>query len=122
VELESLNPIYVLWIATGAAIFILGQVFILGVVFYKFKALEKIMSTTPAGLAALIAAVAALTTAVQTASTELASLAAQLLALNSEDPQVATIAAQVQAQATALNNASAAANSEPPAAPAAPAD
>ena len=75
----------------------------------KLTEMEQIMSTVPAGLAALTTAVSDLTAAVS-AATSVISQAATELAQN-EDPQVQNLAAQIEAQVTALKTAT-----EPPAA------
>lgn len=114
-----MSVIFVLWVAAGVILFLLGQSVILFLVFHKFKALEKTMSVTLTGLAALQAQVAALATAISGAIAELQGLAAQLVALNSEDPAVAALAGQIQSQVTSLNAAVSTA-ATPPAPPAAP--
>jgi hypothetical protein len=67
--------------------------------------MEEIMSTVPAGLAALQAADANLAAAVSAAVADIAGLSAQLTALNTEDPAVAAIAADLQSKVDALNAA-----------------
>lgn len=69
------------------------------------KEIHHIMSTVPAGLAALQKAQADVLSAVQGAVQKIADLSSQLSALNSEDPAVAAIAADLETQASALNNA-----------------
>jgi ABC-type transporter Mla subunit MlaD len=68
------------------------------------KEIHELMSTVPAGLAALQKAQADVLAAVQGAVQKIADLSSQLSAINSEDPAVAAIAADLETQASALNN------------------